>query len=79
MSQLLTNSTQLGHIIKARRRALGLTQHALATKLTITQNRLSQLEADPGALSFERLVDLLNILGLVLLIEDRQPGRKGDW
>ena len=79
MSQRLTNSTQLGHIIKARRRAIGLTQHALATKLTITQNRLSQLETDSGALSFDRLVDLLNILGLVLLVEDRQPGRNGDW
>jgi len=79
MAQLLTNSTQLGHIIKARRRALALTQRALATKLAITQNRMSQLEADPGALSFERLIELLNILGLNLLIDDRQPHRKDDW
>lgn len=79
MAQLLTNSTQLGHIIKARRRALGLTQHALATKLAITQNRMSQIEADPGTLGFDRLVDLFNILGLDLVVQDRQPRRKDDW
>ena len=79
MAQLLTNSTQLGHIIKTRRRALGLTQVALATKLAITQNRMSQIEADPGALAFSRLVELFKILGLDLTVQDRQPRRKADW
>ena len=79
MAQLLTNSTQLGHIIKARRRALGLTQRSLATKLAITQNRVSQIESAPGALALDRLVDLFNILGLDLLIQNRQPRRKEDW
>ena len=76
---LLTNSTQLAHIIKSRRRALGLTQGALATKLAVTQNRVSQIEADPGALTFSRLVDLFNILGLDLTVQDRQPQGKVDW
>ena len=79
MAQLLTNSTQLGHIIKARRRVLGLTQQALATKLAITQNRMSQIEADAGKLGFDRMVDLFNILGLDLVVQDRQPRSKGDW
>ena len=79
MAHLLTNSTQLGHIIKARRRAIRLTQGALAAKLAITQNRVSQIEADPGALTFSRLVDLFNILGLELTVQDRQPRRKVDW
>lgn len=79
MAQLLTNSTQLGHIIKARRKALGLTQQALATKLAITQNRMSQIEADAGKLGFDRMVDLFNILGLDLVVQDRQPRSKGDW
>ena len=79
MTQILTNNTQLGHIIKARRRSLGLTQHALARKLAITQNRMSQIEADPGALGFDRLVDLFNILGLDLVVQDRQPRRKDEW
>ena len=79
MAHLLTNSTQLAHIIKARRRALGLTQGALAAKLAITQNRVSQIEANPGALAFSRLVDLFNILGLDLTVQDRQSRRKADW
>ncbi|HVY06516.1 MAG TPA: helix-turn-helix domain-containing protein [Burkholderiales bacterium] len=77
--QLLNGSNQLGHIIKARRKALGLTQQALASRLAITQNRLSQIEAAPGSLTFDRLVDLLNILGLDLMVQDRKPGKKADW
>lgn len=77
--QLLNSSTQLGHIIKARRKVLGLTQQALAARLAIAQNRISQLESDPGSLSFERLIDLFNILGLDLIVQDRQPNKKVNW
>ena len=79
MTQLLNGSAQLGHVIKARRKALGLTQQALAARLAITQNRMSQIESDPGSLPFGRLVDLLNLLGLDLMVQDRKPGKKGDW
>ena len=79
MPQLLTQTPQLGQIIKARRQALRLTQRALATKLAITQNRLSQIEADPSALTVARLLDLFNILGLDLLIQNRQPIKKDEW
>lgn len=79
MSQLLNSSAQLAHILKARRRVLGLTQQALATKLAITQNRVSQIETNPGALGFERLLELFNLLGLDLVAQDRKPGKKADW
>jgi HTH-type transcriptional regulator/antitoxin HipB len=79
MSQLLNNSTQLAHVLKARRSALALTQQALATKLGITQNRLSQIETNPGTLGFERMLELFNLLGLDLVVQDRKPGKKVDW
>ena len=79
MSQLLNNSAQLAQILKARRSALGLTQQALATKLAITQNRVSQIETNPRALGFERLLELFNLLGLDLIVQDRKPGKKADW
>jgi HTH-type transcriptional regulator / antitoxin HipB len=79
MKQTLTHSRQLGHILRARRKALRLTQRDLATKLAITQHRLSQIETDPSALPLGRLLDLSNILGLDLIVQDRQSTSKTDW
>lgn len=79
MDQLLTHSRQLTQILKARRRALGITQTNLAPKLGITQNRLSQLEADPNGFSLDKLLELLNLLSLDLIIQDRKPRSSGEW
>jgi HTH-type transcriptional regulator/antitoxin HipB len=79
MAQPLTQSSQVGRILTARRRALKLSQKALAAKLGISQNRLSEIEADPARLSLERLLEVVNILGLELLIQDRQPPSRADW
>jgi len=70
MRQILTHSTQLGQIIASRRRASKLSQRALAAKLAISQNRLSEIESDPGTLTVERLLELANLLGLELTIQD---------
>lgn len=82
MRQILTHSAQLGQILRSRRRAANLSQRALAAKLAISQNRLSEIETDPGALTVGRFVELANILGLELVIQDRPaPGRvqKTEW
>lgn len=82
MKQILTQSTQLGQILVARRRAFRLPQRALAAKLAISQNRLSEIETSPGKLTIERLLELANLLGLELIIQDRSPtGRssKAEW
>jgi HTH-type transcriptional regulator / antitoxin HipB len=71
MRQILTHSTQLGQILAARRRASKLSQRALAAKLGISQNRLSEIETEPGSLTIERLLELSNILGVELIIQDR--------
>jgi hypothetical protein len=51
----------------------------LAAKLAITQHRLSQIEADPSALPLRRLLDLSNILGLDVIVQDRRSASKTDW
>jgi HTH-type transcriptional regulator / antitoxin HipB len=82
MKQILTHSAQLGQILSARRRAGKLSQRALAAKLAISQNRLSELEANPANLTFERLLDLSNLLGLELVIQERpavQRASKAEW
>lgn len=82
MRQILTHGAQLGQILKSRRRAVGLSQRALAAKLAISQNRLSEIEADPGALTVARLVELANILGLELVIQNKPASArspKTEW
>jgi HTH-type transcriptional regulator/antitoxin HipB len=56
MKQILTHSAQLGQILATRRRATKLSQRALAAKLAISQNRLSEIEANPGTLTVDRLL-----------------------
>ena len=82
MKQILTHSAQLGQILATRRRASKLSQRALAAKLAISQNRLSEIETNPGNLTVERLLELANLLGLELVIQDRpstQRSSKTEW
>ncbi len=82
MRQILNHSAQLGQILASRRKALKLSQQALAAKLTISQNRLSEIETSPGTLTVERLLDLCNLLGLELVIQNRpaaQRPSKTEW
>lgn len=82
MRQILNHSAQLGQILASRRKSLKLSQHVLATKLAISQNRLSEIETNPGTLTVERLLDLCNLLGLELIIQNRftaQRPSKTEW
>ena len=64
----INSSVQIGRILVSRRKALGISQAALAAKLAISQQRLSELEAQPGALTVERLTVWLGLLNLDLAI-----------
>jgi len=75
MKQILTHGAQLGQILATRRRASKLSQRTLAAKLGISQNRLSEIEANPGTLTVDRLLELANLLGLELIIQDRPPAQ----
>ena len=75
MKQILTHSAQLGQILVTRRRASKLSQRALAAKLAISQNRLSEIEASPGTLTVDRVLELANLLGLELVIQSRPPAK----
>ena len=82
MKQILTHGAQLGQILATRRRASKLSQRALAAKLAISQNRLSEIEANPGTLTVDRLLELANLLGLELVIQDRpatQHSSRTEW
>ena len=82
MRQILTHAQQLRQILTARRRAAKLSQSALSAKLSLSQNRLSEIEATPGSLTVDRLLELCNLLGLEVVIQDRpaaRPESKAEW
>jgi len=71
MRQVLTQSSQVGRLIAGRRKAAKISQRMLAAKLTISQNRLSELEENPGKLTLDRLLAIANLLGLELVIKEK--------
>ena len=82
MQQILTHSAQLGQVLSTRRRTSKLSQRELAAKLAISQNRLSEIETNPGTITVDRLLELANLLGLELVIQDRptlQASSRAEW
>jgi len=76
----LTHANQVGAALTARRKTLGLSQTEVATKLGLSQNRLSELESQPGTLTVDQLLALVNVLGLELRIGERQAASsKTEW
>jgi HTH-type transcriptional regulator / antitoxin HipB len=62
---------QLPGLLQSFRKAAGLTQADVASRLGITQQTLSALERNATAVSAARLMKLLSILGVELVL--RRP------
>ncbi len=77
----LSTSTQISHLLTARRKELGLTQATVSARLGISQNRLSELEKQPSQLTLDRLLALAGILGVELLLQERDQKApvKSEW
>lgn len=65
--------TQLRPILVGFRKSAGLTQAQLAARVGVTQQSYAQLEANPSAVSIERLFKVLNALGvrMTLSLDER--------
>jgi HTH-type transcriptional regulator/antitoxin HipB len=82
MTQVLSTTPQLGQILRSARRARKLTQGQAATRLGLSQSRLSALELVPKAISVEQLLALVNLYGLELIIQSKDAApasEKTDW
>ena len=79
MHQRLTTRMQVLQTISARRRALKLSQKSLANKLGIHQSHLSDIETGRSTLNVDRLLELFNLLGLDLIVQNRTPPTKSEW
>ncbi|WP_135211260.1 helix-turn-helix domain-containing protein [Vitreimonas flagellata] len=79
MDQLARSPKQIGAALRRRRRALKLTQAALATQASLRQATVSSAEAGEP-MQLETLFSLLTALDLELVLRTRTKGvlRGGD-
>lgn len=75
MQQVLSVPSQLGVLLKAARKASGISQVKLAERLGISQSRMSHMELNPGSVSLEQLLALFSVLGLEMLVGSKNPSR----
>jgi HTH-type transcriptional regulator/antitoxin HipB len=61
---------QLPALLQALRKQSGLTQREVAQRLGVTQQTMSALERNAGAVSAERLMRLFGILGVELILRE---------
>ena len=76
MQRVIQSTQQMALLLKTTRQAQGLTQAALAARLGISQNRLSEMENDASSLPLDRLLALGQALGLELLVRKADPSRE---
>lgn len=81
MDTLLSSAPQLSAHLKSLRKARGLTQAQLGALLGVSQNRIADIEKDPGAVSFEQLLHILHALGAQLAVRTATPAADSpaDW
>jgi HTH-type transcriptional regulator/antitoxin HipB len=79
--QVIQAPAQLGVLLRAARRQRGMSQQELALKAGGTsQNRLSELELQPGRFTVERLLLVLAALDLELVVRPRDTSTKpAEW
>jgi len=71
--QVIQAPAQLGVLLRGARRERGMSQQQLALRAGGTsQNRLSQLELQPGRFTVERLLLILAALDLELVVRPRE-------
>lgn len=82
-AQTIVTAAQLGLNLQSARKASKLSQAELASRLGISQSRMSELEREPGTISVEQLLALLSMLGLQLTLQKRTeppaPRPETDW
>lgn len=87
-------ASQLRPQLQALRKQRGLTQAQLGALIGVTQARVVEIEANPGAVSLQQVMQVLQALGAGLVIRDGTPeavalqagepsspvlAKKGEW
>lgn len=81
--QILLSGTQLGQMLQSGRKARKMSQVALASRIGMSQSRVSYLELHAQELSVEQLLAWCSVLGLELALGPRggkaQAAPETDW
>ena len=72
-SFIVRTTGQLPHLLKAFRKNAKLTQADLAVRLGVTQQTVSAMERNAKAMSAERLMRVMAILGGDVVLQTREP------
>ncbi|MBC8747612.1 HTH-type transcriptional regulator/antitoxin HipB [Paraburkholderia sp. WC7.3g] len=75
MDYAIKTLSQLRPILQGFRKAAALTQAAMAAHLGVTQQTYAQLEANPAAVSVERLFRVLRVLQVDLKLTQSEPAQ----
>lgn len=68
-------SAQLRQHLRALRKKRGLTQAQLGALVGVSQVRIAEIEANPGLVSFDQLMQLLSMLGVSIALSDPHETR----
>lgn len=82
MNYPVRTTSQLEPLVKAFRKAKGLTQQELASKIGVTQQAIQAMEANPDKASIGRLMAVFAALDVEIILRERAtepPVEKGDW
>jgi HTH-type transcriptional regulator / antitoxin HipB len=82
MNYPVTNPAQLKAVLRSLRKSRGLTQEQLGAKLGISQKRMAGIEKAPHVTGFDRIAEIVSLLGGRLVIEDlneRGPAPTAKW
>lgn len=85
MDYPLQLADQLRHQLRALRKQRGMTQTALGQAIGVTQARIVEIEANPGVVGVQQILQILQVLGATLVIREVAPGaaepdaRQGRW
>ena len=61
---------QLRQHLRALRKGRSLTQAQLGALVGVSQARIAEIEANPGLVNFEQLMNLLSVLGVTLTLHE---------
>lgn len=63
-------AAQLRQHLRALRKKRGLTQAQFGALVGVSQARIAEIEANPGLVSFEQMLQLLAVLGVTLSLQE---------
>ncbi len=87
MDYPLKTAEQLRQQLRSLRKKHRLTQARLGVLIGVTQARVVEIEANPGSVSLQQIMQVLGALGASLVIRDAQADsvadgariKKGSW